>query len=143
MACPFVAELAQAAVESELADASDGCGRGAPADWRQEQDDAVCGKAHRRQAFPPPPPYVPFDVARHAVQEKDFGEVGSSTPVQGQCVGDRPSGRGIDAASGGVPERRDVERYEEHLQAGSTFAYLLPPSCQRCPGREFARLLVL
>ena len=141
MACPFVAELAQAAVESELADASDGCGRGAPADWRKEQDDAVCGKAHRRQAFPPPPPYVPFDVARHAEQETDFSEVGSSTPVQGQGVGDRPSRRGIDAASGGVPERRDVERYEEHLQAGSTFAYLMPPSCQRCPGREFARLL--
>ena len=39
MSCPFVAELAQVAVESELADASECSGRGAPADQRQEHVD--------------------------------------------------------------------------------------------------------
>ena len=67
MSCPFVAELAQVAVESELADASEYSGLAAPADRRQEPADASCETAQRRDAFPPPPLYVPFDVARHAV----------------------------------------------------------------------------
>ena len=50
-------------------------------------------------------------------------------------------GGGVGGARRRVPECRGVERFEEFLQADSNLAYLLPPSCQRCPGREFARLL--